>query len=105
VNALRVLFCYLVVAVVGFCVMEPWGFIVLPVAVTAVGELKARYDAARLESLRQATVAAQAEDLAAQERYGEASARLALAWARRNQVLVHMRRDGWYVAGEVVSLN
>lgn len=107
-NALRGLWSAIsvgVVAVVGFACMGPVGFVAFPVAALTVAALKAHIDAAQLAELRRQAEAARAEAVASQEHYRQTAVKLAEAVARRDRVLAEMRRDGWYVAGEVVSLN
>lgn len=95
-----------VVALIGAAVAGPVGFVIFPVAAMAVAALKARHDRARLESLRQATAAAQAEAVVAQEQFRVASARLAAAVEARDQLRESLRADGWYLTDERdVSLN
>lgn len=95
-----------VVAFIGAAVAGPVGFVILPVVALGAAALKARHDQARLESLRQATAAAQAEAIAAQEQFRVASARLAAAVEARDRLRDTLRADGWYLTDERdVSLN
>lgn len=95
-----------VVALIGAAVAGPVGFVIFPVAALAVAALKTRHDQARLESLRQAIAAAQAEAVVAQEEVRVASPRLAAAVEARDYLRESLRADGWYLTDERdVSLN
>lgn len=99
-DTLRVLWamiCYLVVALVGFSVMGPWGLVVAPLLVTAAAAIKISNDRANVERLRVAMVndRAKADETAARAR--EAQRRMEEAIAHRDEVDRQLREEGWVI--------
>lgn len=86
------------VALIGAAVAGPAGFVIFPVVALAAAALKARHDNAQLEVLRQATIAAHAEAVVAQEQYRQATARLESAKRLA-------RADGWLIADDPADVN